>query len=82
VKVAVGLGVAGEDWQSAETWVREVERLGVDSAWGGETWGFDAFTPLAYLAGKTQRMTLGTAIAQVGSRSPALLAMSALSRRR
>ena len=78
MKLAVGLGVAREDWSAAATWLREVERLGVDSAWGGETWGFDAFTPVAYLANQTERITLGTAIAQVGSRSPAVLAMTAL----
>ena len=79
MKVAVGLGVAREDWGAAETWIQEVERLGVDSVWGGETWGFDAFTPIAYLGGKTKRITLGTSIAQVGTRSPAVLAMTALS---
>ena len=78
MKVAVGLGVQNEDWQAAETWVSEVERLGVDSAWGGETWGFDAFTPIAYFAGKTSRITLGSSIAQVGARTPAGLAMAAL----
>ena len=82
MKVAVGLGVSANSptaWSDAATWVTEAERLGVDSAWGGETWGFDAFTPLAYLAAKTSRITLGCAIAQVGSRSPAVLAMTALS---
>ena len=79
MKVAVGLGVARDDWQAAETWIQEIERLGVDSAWSGETWGFDAFTPIARLAGKTDRITLGTSIAQVGTRSPAVLAMTALS---
>lgn len=79
MKVAVGLGVARDDWTAAETWVLEAERLGVDSAWCSETWGFDAFTPLARLTAKTERITLGTSIAQVGSRSPAVLAMTALS---
>ena len=82
MKVGVGLGLAANSpagWRDAETWVTEAERLGVDSAWGGETWGFDAFTPIAYLASKTSRITLGCAIAQVGSRSPAVLAMTALS---
>ncbi len=79
MKVGVGLGTGRGDWQAAETWVREVERLGVDRAWSGETWGFDAFTPIARLAGVTQRITLGTSIAQVGTRSPAVLAMTALS---
>ena len=78
MKLAVGLGVQDEDWQAAETWISEVERLGVDSAWGGETWGFDAFTPLAYFAGKTSRITLGCSIAQVGPRTPVAIAMSAL----
>ncbi len=82
MKVAVGLGVssnAPDGWRNAVTWVTEIERLGVDSAWGGETWGFDAFTPIAYLASHTTSLTLGCAIAQVGSRSPAVLAMTALS---
>lgn len=78
MKLAVSLGTGGGDWKAAETWIAEVERLGVDSAWGGETWGFDAFTPVAYLASRTSRITLGTSIAQVGSRSPAALAMTAL----
>ena len=73
MKLAVGLGTGGGDWEAAETWITEVEHLGVDSAWGGETWGFDAFTPVAYLASRTKRITLGTSIAQVGSRSPAAL---------
>jgi F420-dependent oxidoreductase-like protein len=79
LKVAVGLGLAREDWASAETWLREAERLGVDSAWNSETWGLDAATPLAYFAGKTSRIRLGTGIMQVGARTPAAVAMTALS---
>ncbi len=78
MKVGVGLGVQNEDWAAAETWVQEVERLGVDSVWGGEAWGFDAFTPVAYLAGKTSKVRLGVGIAQVGTRTPASFAMTAL----
>jgi F420-dependent oxidoreductase-like protein len=57
--------------------VRQAERLGVDSVWVPEFWGGDAFTPLAYLAGQTSRIRLGTAIAQLGARTPAMLAMTA-----
>ena len=57
----------------------EAERLGVDSVWTSETWGADAVTSLAYLAARTQRIRLGTSIMQAGSRSPALLAMTATS---
>ena len=55
------------------------ERLGIDSLWAPEAWAFDAFTPLAYVAAQTETIRLGTAIAQLGARTPAMLAMSALS---
>lgn len=53
--------------------------MGVDSAWVAEAWGFDALTPLAAAAAVTNQIRLGTAIAQLGARTPALLAMSAMS---
>jgi len=55
------------------------ERLGVDSLWSPEVWGYDALTGLAYVAAKTSTVKLGTFVVQLGSRSPALLATSALS---
>jgi F420-dependent oxidoreductase-like protein len=55
------------------------ERIGVDSLWVPEVWGYDALTGLAYLAAKTSDIRLGTFVVQLGSRSPALLATSALS---
>src|ERR1700742_2116116 len=55
------------------------ERIGVDSLWIPEVWGYDALTGLAFLAAKTSSIRLGTFVVQLGSRSPALLATSALS---
>ncbi|HEY6855493.1 MAG TPA: LLM class flavin-dependent oxidoreductase [Mycobacterium sp.] len=55
------------------------ERIGVASLWVPEVWGYDALTGLAYLAAKTSSVELGTFVVQLGSRSPALLATSALS---
>jgi len=55
------------------------ERIGVSSLWVPEVWGYDALTGLAYLAAKTSSIKLGTFVVQLGSRSPALLATSALS---
>ena len=55
------------------------ERIGVSSLWIPEVWGYDALTGLAYLAAKTSSVNLGTFVVQLGSRSPALLATSALS---
>ena len=74
------VGIAAQV-SSAEdaAFVRDAERVGAASAWVAEAWGQDAFTPLAYLAGRTERITLGSAIAQLGARTPAMLAMSAMS---
>jgi F420-dependent oxidoreductase-like protein len=58
--------------------VQEAERLGVHSVWTAEAWGFDALTPLAYLAAVTSEIKLGTGIVQIGSRTPANVAMSAM----
>ena len=61
------------------SFVRDAERLGATSVWVAEVWGQDALTPLAYLAAQTERIHLGSAIVQLGARSPAMLAMSAMS---
>ncbi|HEY7293671.1 MAG TPA: LLM class flavin-dependent oxidoreductase [Dehalococcoidia bacterium] len=77
--VAIGVGLGRGDREEIAGYVLEAERLGVDSVWASEAWGFDAVTPLAFLAARTGRIKLGTSIMQVGSRSPALIAMTALS---
>ncbi|MBI2708438.1 MAG: LLM class flavin-dependent oxidoreductase [Actinobacteria bacterium] len=76
MRVGVGLTTVGS---RSVDFVREAEKLGVDSVWCAEFWAGDALTPLAYLAGRTSTIRLGTAIVQLGSRTPAMLAMSALS---
>jgi F420-dependent oxidoreductase-like protein len=76
MQIGIAAHVAGpEDAQ----FIRDAEQLGVGSVWVAEAWGQDAFTPLAYLAAQTERIALGTAIAQLGARTPANLAMSAMS---
>lgn len=54
----------------------EASRAGYDALLTSETWGYDAFTRLGYLAATTDA-TLGTSIVPVHSRTPALLAQSA-----
>ncbi len=56
---------------------RQAERIGVDSVWVAEYWAFDAFTPLAAIAAVTERLRLASGIAQLGARTPAMLAMTA-----
>jgi F420-dependent oxidoreductase-like protein len=57
--------------------VREAERLGYDSVWAAEAYGSDAATVLAWLAGQTEKINLGSAIFQIPGRSPAMTAMTA-----
>jgi F420-dependent oxidoreductase-like protein len=53
--------------------------MGVDYLWSAEAWGHDAVTPLAFMAARTSRIRLGTGIMQAGTRTPALVAMTAMS---
>lgn len=54
------------------------EDCGYHSVWSAEAYGIDALSPLAYLAAKTQRIKLGTAVVQVSARTPAATAMHAM----
>ena len=58
--------------------VQLAERLGYHSVWTAEAYGVDALTPLAYLAGFTKRLKLGTSLVQLAARPPATLAMQAM----
>ncbi len=77
--VSIALRLANDDWQAASDYVVEAERLGVDCLWSAEAWGHDAATPLAFMAARTSRIRLGTGIMQAGTRTPALIAMTAMS---
>ena len=70
--------VSGSADRASLEFVRDAERLGVDSVWVPEAWMYDALTPLGYLAAITERIRLATGVVQLGARSPAMLAMSAL----
>jgi F420-dependent oxidoreductase-like protein len=84
MKLAIGLGtpyapdINDIQLEKQLDYVLEAERLGVESVWSAEAWGYDAVTPLAFLAAKTSRIRLGTGIIQIGSRTPAMIAMTAL----
>jgi F420-dependent oxidoreductase-like protein len=76
MQVAISALVASAD---DAAFVVDAERLGAAAVWVPEVWGQDALTPLAYLAARTTTIKLGSGIVQVGSRTPAMLAMSAMS---
>ena len=58
--------------------ILEAEKLGYDSVWTAEAYGNDAITPLTWIAAKTSRIKLGTAIMQMPARTPAMTAMTAM----
>ena len=58
--------------------VLEAERLGFDSVWSAEAYGSDAVTTVAWVAARTERIDVGTAIMQIPARTPAATAMTAI----
>ena len=58
--------------------VVEAEKLGLDLCWVAEAWGTDAPSALGYLAARTRRILLGSGVLQVGTRSPVLVAQTAI----
>ncbi len=79
MRVSISVGAARDNnWDDTATFAAEAERLGVWCAWSAESWGHDAATPLAFLAGKTSTLRLGSGIMQAGTRTPALVAMTAM----
>ena len=72
----LGLQLGYHDPVSAVALADEAERLGFDSVWTSEAWGADAVTPLAWIAARTERIGLGTAIMQMPARTPAATAMA------
>ena len=55
------------------------DRLGLDSAWVAEAWGQDAVSVLGLLAGKTERIGLGSGLMQIPARRATATAMAAAS---
>ena len=49
----------------------------MDTVWVAEAYGFDSPTLMGYLAAKTEKVKIGSAILNVYSRTPALLAQTA-----
>ncbi|MEY9845990.1 LLM class F420-dependent oxidoreductase [Streptacidiphilus sp. MAP5-3] len=56
---------------------QEADRLGYSVCWAAEAYGSDAATVLAYVAAKTERIDVGSAIFQIPARTPTMTAMTA-----
>jgi F420-dependent oxidoreductase-like protein len=61
-------------WNQIMEKVKIAEELGYDSIWLGESWGYELFTSMADLVRITKRIKIGAGIANIYSRTPALIA--------
>lgn len=61
-------------WNQIMEKVKIAEELGYDSIWLAETWGYELFTSMADLVRITKRIKIGAGIANIYSRTPALIA--------
>ena len=79
LKLGLQLGYWGALYPSSHIELAvAAEKLGYDSVWTAESWGNDAFTPLAWIGANTSTIKLGTSVAQLSARTPASCAMAAL----
>src|SRR3954465_8606592 len=78
-----GLFLAYWPWFSPEEQVELAvlaDELGLDSVWISEAWGQDAVSVLGLLAGRTERVALGSGLLQIPARRPAATALAAAPR--
>jgi F420-dependent oxidoreductase-like protein len=63
-------------WEQVVEKVRIADELGFASVWLGESWGYELFTSMADLVHETKQIKIGAGIANIYSRTPALIASS------
>ncbi len=78
MRLGLGMGYSGAQMGSVLGLVQHADQVGIDSVWTAEAYGSDAVTVLAYLAARTERIKLGSAILQIPARTPANTAMTAM----
>ena len=76
MKLSTQLMYAGNPRDAADQ-VRALEDAGLDTVWVPEAYGFDSPTLMGYLAAKTERIEIGSAILNVYSRTPSALLQTA-----
>lgn len=78
MRLGINLGYWGAGMDADNLAVaQEADRLGYDVCWAAEAYGSDAATVLSWVAAKTERIDVGSAIFQIPARAPAMTAMTA-----
>lgn len=79
MKIGLQLGYwAAQPPADHDLLVAAAETAGYDAVFTAESWGSDAYTPLAWLGSRTSRIRLGTSVVQMSARTPTACAMAAL----
>ncbi|MFJ6485189.1 MULTISPECIES: LLM class F420-dependent oxidoreductase [unclassified Streptomyces] len=76
MELSMMLDYAGDPRRAADQ-AAALESAGLDAVWVAEAWGFDSPTIMGYLAARTERLKIGSAIMNVYSRTPGLIAQTA-----
>ena len=76
MKLSMTLNYAGGFEESARQ-AAALEKVGLDVVWVAEAYSFDAPSFMGFLAAKTERLEIGSAILPIYSRTPTLIAMTA-----
>ena len=76
MKLSMPLSYAGGFTESARQ-VAELEKVGLDTVWVAEAYGYDAPSMMGFLAAQTERVEIGAAILPIYTRTPTLIAMTA-----
>ncbi|MFF0727000.1 LLM class F420-dependent oxidoreductase [Streptomyces sp. NPDC004134] len=78
MRLGINLGYWGAGMDADNLAVaQEADRLGYEVCWAAEAYGSDAATVLSWVAAKTERIDVGSAIFQIPARAPAMTAMTA-----
>jgi F420-dependent oxidoreductase-like protein len=78
MRLGLNLGYSGSEMGIDLVLAQEADRLGYHSVWSAEAYGSDAVTPITWVAARTDRIRVGTAIMQIPARTPTLTATTAL----
>ncbi|HWH33554.1 MAG TPA: LLM class F420-dependent oxidoreductase [Egibacteraceae bacterium] len=78
MRLGINIGYSGSAIGGVWPMIEQADKLGYDSVWAAEAYGSDAVTVLSYIAAKTERIKVGSAILQMPARTPANTAMTAM----
>ena len=76
MKLSTMLTYSGNPREAADS-VAALEQAGLDTVWVAEVYGFDSPTLMGYLAARTETVEIGSAILNVYSRTPGVIAQTA-----